>query len=60
MDFTKLEQKTGFKPLKTVKDGVEELIFCFRNGMLTAADYEGNNLEHLKIFFAEQEKLLAR
>lgn len=60
VDFSKLEKKLGFQPTRTVKRGIEELVFCFSNGILTAADYEGNNLEHLKKFFADQEAKLAR
>lgn len=60
VDFTKLEQTVGFKPKKTVQDGIRELIFCFRNNILTKDDYESNNLEYLKRFFSDQEKALAR
>lgn len=60
VDFTKLERKIGFKPAKTVSDGIKELIFCFRNNILTRDDYESNNLEYLKKFFAEHEKTLIR
>lgn len=60
VDFTKLEQRIGFKPAKTVSDGIRELIFCFKNNILTKEDYESNNLEYLKKFFAEQEKTVAR
>lgn len=58
VDFTKLEKTIGFTSTKTVKDGINELIFCFRNGILTHTDYETNNLEHLKNFFSEQEGIL--
>ncbi|MFC1807238.1 NAD-dependent epimerase/dehydratase family protein [Candidatus Omnitrophota bacterium] len=50
VDFTKLEKTIGFTPTKTVKDGINELILCFRNNILTDADYETNNLERLKEF----------
>lgn len=60
VDFTKLEQRIGFKPAKSVRDGVRELIFCFRNNILTKDDYESNSLEYLKKFFAEHEKTFAR
>jgi len=60
VDFTKLERRIGFKPAKTVSDGIRELIFCFRNNILTKDDYESNSLEYLKKFFSEHEKTLAR
>ncbi|MBI3378810.1 MAG: NAD(P)-dependent oxidoreductase [Nitrospirae bacterium] len=60
VDFTKLEQRIGFKPAKTISDGIRELIFCFKNNILTKDDYESNSLEYLKKFFAEHEKTLAR
>lgn len=46
VDFTKLEKKIGFTPTKTVKDGINELIFCLLNGILADTDYETNNLKH--------------
>lgn len=60
IDFSKLENKIGFKPTKNVQTGIDELIFCFQNGMLTSEDYEGNTLEHLEKFFGEQERKLSR
>jgi len=60
VDFTKLEQRIGFKPAKTVSDGIRELIFCFKNNILTKNDYESNNLEYLQRFFAEHEKTFVR
>lgn len=60
VDFTKLEQKIGFMPKRTVRDGIQELIYCFRSGILTSKDYEANSLEYLKIFFREQEVKLAK
>lgn len=60
VDFTKLEQGVGFKPARSVRNGIKELIFCFKNGILTTKDYEANSLEYLKIFFKEQEAKLAK
>lgn len=60
VDFTKIETTLGFKPLKTVRDGFIELIDSFRKGILTADDYNGNKLETLKKFYAEQESVLSR
>jgi nucleoside-diphosphate-sugar epimerase len=60
VDFTKLERTVGFKPSKTIEDGINELVFCFKNNILTKDDYESNNLDYLKRFFSEQEKALAR
>jgi nucleoside-diphosphate-sugar epimerase len=60
VDFTKLKQKIGFNPAKTVSDGIRELIFCFKYDILTKDDYESNNLDFLKKFFTEQEKTVAR
>jgi len=60
VDFTKIEQTIGFKPTLTIKDGIQELIFCFRTGVLCKIDFENNNLENLKLFFKQQESTLAR
>lgn len=60
VDFSKLEKTIGFSPTKTVKDGINELIFCLRNGILTDVDYETNNLKYLRDFFREQEDILAK
>lgn len=60
VDFSKLEKRTGFKPTKTVRDGIEEIIFCFKNRILSDGDYQSNNLEHLKKFFGENEDKLIR
>jgi nucleoside-diphosphate-sugar epimerase len=58
VDFTKIETKLGFVPSKTVRDGFAEVINALRDGILTADDYDGNKLEALKVFYAEQEKIL--
>ena len=60
VDFTKLEQKIGLTPSRMVKDGINELIFCFKNSILTESDYESNNLNYLKKFYGEQESRLTR
>lgn len=60
VDFSKLEKIIGFSPTKTVEDGINELIFCFQNGILTDADYETNNLEYLSNFFRKQEDILVK
>lgn len=60
VDCSKLQRKIGFQPTKNVRQGIEELIFCFRNNILTKDDFESNNLEYLKEFFAKQEATLAR
>ncbi len=60
VDFSKLEKTIGFIPTKTVKDGINKLIFCLRNGILTDADYQTNNLKHQKNFFRAQEDILAK
>jgi nucleoside-diphosphate-sugar epimerase len=60
VDFTKIEQAIGFKPSLTVPNGIDELIFCFRTGVLSKADFESNNLERLKSFFKGQESTLAK
>jgi len=60
VDFTKVEQTIGFKPSLTVQRGVQELIFCFRMGVLSKKDFESNNLGKLKSFFKEQELALAK
>ena len=60
VDFTKIEQAVGFKPILTVQKGIQELIFCFRTGVLSKADFESNNLEKLKSFFKEKESTLAK
>ena len=60
VDFTKLEREVGFQPTRSVQDGIRELIFCFRNGILTEADYESNNLDRLRDFFKEREAVLSQ
>ena len=59
VNCSKLENIIGFKPTKTVKAGIEELIYCFKNGILTKNDFESNNLDYLKQFFARQEAKLS-
>lgn len=58
VNCSKLENRIGFKPTKTVKAGIEELIYCFKKNILTKDDFESNNLNYLKQFFAEQETKL--
>ena len=60
VDFTKIEKAIEFKPTLTVQKGIQELIFCFRTGVLSKIDYESNNLENLKSFFKQQESTLVR
>ncbi len=60
VNFAKLEKIVGFKPTRTVLDGIKELVYCFQNGILTENDYESNNLDQLKQFFSEQEALRAK
>jgi len=60
VDFTKIEQAIDFKPTLTVQNGIDELIFCFRTGVLSKTDFESNNLEKLKSFFKGQESTLAK
>ncbi len=60
VNFAKLEKTVGFRPTRTVSDGIRELIYCFQNGILTENDYESNNLDQLKQFFSNQEELLAK
>lgn len=55
VNFTKIEERLGFKPVKTVKDGYIELIDAFKNGVLTSQDYHANKLETLKEFYADYE-----
>ena len=60
VDFSKIEQTIGFKPTLTVQKGIQELIFCFRTGVLSKTDFENNNLEQLKLFFKGKESTLAK
>ena len=60
VDFTKIEKAIGFKPTITVQKGIDELIFCFRTGVLSKTDFESNNLEKLKSFFKRQESTLTK
>lgn len=55
----KLEETLKFVPTKDVRAGIKELIFCFKNDILTKDDFESNNLEYLKRFFAERESELS-
>ena len=59
VDFAKLENTIGFNPSRTVRQGIQELIFCFQNSMLNNDDYDNNNLESLKQFYKQQETQLA-
>ena len=60
VDFNKIEKAIGFKPSITVQKGIDELIFCFRTGVLSKTDFESNNLDNLKTFFKGQESTLAK
>ena len=60
VDFSKIEQTIGFKPTLTVQKGIQELIFCFRTGVLSKTDFENKNLEQLKLFFKGKESALAK
>ena len=60
VDFTKIEQAINFRPMIRVQKGIDELIFCFRTGVLSKADFESNNLDKLKSFFKKQESKLAK
>ena len=60
VDFNKIEKAIGFKPSITVQKGIDELIFCFRTGVLSKTDFESNNLDNLKAFFKKQESNLAK
>ena len=55
----KLENAVGFKATRDVRSGIEELVQCFQCGILTKNDYESNNLDTLKSFFAAREKTLS-
>jgi nucleoside-diphosphate-sugar epimerase len=55
----KLEQAVRFKATRDVRSGIKELVFCFQNKILTKDDYESNNLEQLKSFFAAKEETLS-
>ena len=48
VDFSKIEKNIKPNINKNVQDGIEELVYCFQNGILTKYDYESNNLDHLK------------
>jgi nucleoside-diphosphate-sugar epimerase len=60
VDFTKIEQAIGYKPSLLVQNGIQELILCFRTGVLSKSDFESNNQESLKSFYKQQESTLAR
>jgi nucleoside-diphosphate-sugar epimerase len=60
VDFAKIEQAIRFKPTLVVQRGIQELIFCFRTGILSKIDFESNNLDTLKSFFKKQESILAK
>ncbi len=59
VNCSKLENGIGFKPTKTVKEGIKEMIYCFKNNILCKDDFESNNLDYLKQFFARQEAKLS-
>lgn len=59
VDFSKLENCINFKPSRNVADGFRELIFCFKNGIITEKDFEINKLESLEKFFKGKEEELS-
>ena len=45
VDFTKLREVLGFQPRRSVQEGIRELIWAIRSGVLTFEDYESNRLQ---------------
>lgn len=49
VDFTKVETILGFEPVKTVNDGIIEMIQSIKNGVISIEDYDGNSLKNVRM-----------
>ena len=58
VNFDKLKKMVGFKPRKSIEDGIREILDSFNKGLLTKEDFEVNKLETLENFFKEKEDSL--
>ena len=60
VSFEKLESLINFEPSRTIKNGYEELLSAFHNGIITKNGYDANTLGTITDFFGKNEKSLAK
>lgn len=60
VSFEKIESLINFVPFRTIKNGYEELLSAFHNGIITKNSYDTNTLEKITDFFGRNEKSLTK